>query len=269
MEQALIREARALNTLGDYLAARDIPALTREALMAHTGAPQVDLLILFGGSIPYGCELAAQAYRAGMARRMAIVGGEGHTTPFLRAHLKRRMPSLEVEGRMESDVIAGYLGAQFGLRREELLLEDRSTNCGENVHFALEMVKRAGLRPESLLILQDSSMQRRMDATFRRVWTQWPVKLINYAAYRAHVVAQEGGLAFAPPVPWGMWSMERYITLLMGEIPRLRDAPEGYGPRGRDFIAHVDVPQEVLDAFELLKERHGDQVRPPWARENA
>lgn len=45
-----------------------------------------------------------------------------------------------------------------------------------------------------------------------------------------------------------MWDVRRYATLLMGEVPRLVDDERGYGPRGRGFIAHVDVPDEVRAA---------------------
>ena len=62
----------------------------------------------------------------------------------------------------------------------------------------------------------------------------------------------------------GMWSMERYITLLMGEIPRLKD--EGYGPLGKDFLAHVEIPEEVLSAFEALKAEDSGLIRPAEAR---
>ena len=58
-----------------------------------------------------------------------------------------------------------------------------------------------------------------------------------------------------------MWEMERYVSLLMGEIPRLGDDENGYGPSGRDFIAHVEIPEEVRHAFEELKKRYGDHVR--------
>lgn len=39
----------------------------------------------------------------------------------------------------------------------------------------------------------------------------------------------------------------------MGEIPRLRDDADGYGPNGRGFIAHVDIPPEVEAAFAELR----------------
>jgi magnesium chelatase family protein len=38
--------------------------------------------------------------------------------------------------------------------------------------------------------------------------------------------------------------------LLLGEVPRLRDAPGGYGPSGAGFIAHVDIPAAVAAAHE-------------------
>lgn len=59
----------------------------------------------------------------------------------------------------------------------------------------------------------------------------------------------------------GNVDMDRYITLLMGEIPRLSDTPDGYGPAGKNFIAHVDIPPEVAEAFSELKKEYGGMVR--------
>ncbi|HED9548203.1 TPA: YdcF family protein, partial [Klebsiella pneumoniae] len=36
--------------------------------------------------------------------------------------------------------------------------------------------------------------------------------------------------------------------------PRLQDTPEGYGPRGKDFISHVTFPPEIRDAWRQLRE---------------
>ena len=52
-----------------------------------------------------------------------------------------------------------------------------------------------------------------------------------------------------------------YVNLLMGEIPRLTDDENGYGPCGKNFIAHVDVPEEVRCAFEQLKTVYGLETR--------
>ncbi len=36
--------------------------------------------------------------------------------------------------------------------------------------------------------------------------------------------------------------MGRYLALLLGELPRLLDNAQGYGPNGKGFITHVDFP---------------------------
>lgn len=47
----------------------------------------------------------------------------------------------------------------------------------------------------------------------------------------------------------------------MGEIPRLTDNIEGYGPKGKDYIAHVDIPIEVEKAFAELKREYAGMIR--------
>ena len=58
-----------------------------------------------------------------------------------------------------------------------------------------------------------------------------------------------------------MWNMDRYLELLMGEIPRLRDDRQGYGPNGQGFIAHVDIPESVQKADEALRKELGLATR--------
>ena len=72
--------ARAINTLADFLGMRDAEELTPSALLSCLGRPQADVMVLFGGSILAGGDVLARAMRSGVARRYAIVGGEGHTT---------------------------------------------------------------------------------------------------------------------------------------------------------------------------------------------
>ena len=47
----------------------------------------------------------------------------------------------------------------------------------------------------------------------------------------------------------------------MGEIPRLSDDGKGYGPKGKNYIAHVDILEEVRNAFEDLKSVYGEKTR--------
>jgi len=59
----------------------------------------------------------------------------------------------------------------------------------------------------------------------------------------------------------GVWDVDRYISLLLGEIPRLRDDEGGYGPAGKNFIDHIDVPAEVEEAHARLAQRYPQLLR--------
>ena len=58
-----------------------------------------------------------------------------------------------------------------------------------------------------------------------------------------------------------MWDIDRYLTLLLGDVQRLSDNEDGYGPKGKGYIAHVDVPEEVEKVFVDLKKEFEDKVR--------
>ena len=112
-------------------------------------------------------------------------------------------------------------------------------------------------------------MQRRMDATWQRQVCDRPrfsaTRVLNWASYQAELTAGEGGLTWAK-APEGIWSIDKYLQLLMGEVARLTDDAQGYGPNGRDFVVHVEVPSEVTDACERLKTLLGGEGRPPDER---
>ncbi|GAA0070988.1 hypothetical protein UT300003_25120 [Clostridium sardiniense] len=55
--------------------------------------------------------------------------------------------------------------------------------------------------------------------------------------------------------------MNRYLSLIMGEIPRLLDNKEGYGPNGRGFIVHVEISKNVLKSYERLKIDYNNFIR--------
>ena len=102
-------------------------------------------------------------------------------------------------------------------------------------------------------------MQRRMAAGLKK-YVKDDVTIINYATYCAKVLNQGEKLVFEENIH-GMWTIERYVNLLMGEIPRLSDDENGYGPNGKNYIVHVDIPKNVKVAFEELKMVFGSETR--------
>ncbi len=247
----------AVNTLGRFCARRDIEALDGDSLFRQYGIRKVDVMVLFGGSILAGGDLFAKAIRDEIAGTYVIVGGEGHTTETLRRQVNREYPSIETAGLSEAETFQRYLQHVYGCRAD--YLETGSTNCGNNITNLLALLEEHRVRYDSIILCQDATMQVRMDAGMRK-YTAGRVRIINYASYAATVCEGENGLSYAEEIH-GMWDIDRYISLLMGEIPRLTDDANGYGPRGKQFIAHVDIPDEVRSAFERLKTVFGKQVR--------
>lgn len=240
--------ADAINCLGSFCGRRDLFALTPAALERKIGQPQADVMVLFGGSILSGGDLFAAGMRQGVAKRCVIVGGEGHTTQALRNEIGRACPGMKTAGLSEADLFAGYLWRRYGLAADAL--ERESTNCGNNITLLLRLLVQRRIPFGSVIMIQDATMQARMDAGLRKYAPQGCTP-INYAAYAARVTVQDGCLAYETPIP-GMWTMDRYVSLLLGEIPRLADDAQGYGPRGKNYIAHVDIPSDVFAAHARL-----------------
>jgi uncharacterized SAM-binding protein YcdF (DUF218 family) len=243
------RTVDSVNTLVRFCARRDVPALTRAALRS-VGAAPADVAILFGGTIVAGADVFADAMRAQVAARYMIVGGQGHTTAALRSSLRQRMGWTDAGSSTEAALLDRYLRERHGLAAE--LLEHDSTNCGANARNAVALLRARRLPHGRLILVQDATMQQRMDAAFR-LHVNPATQLINYASHQTTVTLTDGRLTYPAP-PEEMWPVDRYVTMLMGEVPRLTDDARGYGPAGRGFIAHVDVPPEVWRAFTCLRE---------------
>jgi uncharacterized SAM-binding protein YcdF (DUF218 family) len=255
----LHKMAENINIVSNFLGKRDIDTLSSHELEEKFKISQTDLLILFGGSIAYGCDVVGQAVSNNIAKNTMIVGGEGHTTESLRRTIHNAFPEIETTGKMEADIMSEYINRKYDI--DNILIERHSTNCGNNITYALDVMKQHNLSPSNIIIVQDSTMQLRMEAGFRKYLQDSNVKVINFASYKVRVEVKGNKLVIDPPDIWGMWDMERYISLLMGEIPRLLDDRHGYGPNGKNYIAHVDIPAHVLNAYEQLKVEYGSLIR--------
>ncbi len=248
--------AQCINTLGVFCGRRDIPSLTPHDLKKKYGFEQADIMVLFGGSILCGGDVLANAMQNRIAKKYIIVGGAGHTTETLRIKMHEQFPEVETAGLPEAKVFANYLKFKYNLEPD--YLECNSTNCGNNITYLLDLLEEHHIVYNSIILCQDATMQLRMAVGLRKYTPD--VTIINYAAYCVYAAVRDDKLAYAE-VPWGMWDMERYIALLAGEISRLSDDTNGYGPKGKNYIVHVEVPREVRNAFKSLKEKYGDIVR--------
>ena len=253
----LENDAKNINMLGAFCGKRDVPELTSEQLFKKYGFKQADVMVLFGGSILCGGNVLAEAMQKHIAKKYVIVGGAGHTTETLRIRMHDAFPMIETNGLPEAEVFDKYL--QYQYRLEVDFLECRSTNCGNNITYLLDLLRENNVDFKSIILSQAATMQHRMEAGLKK-YAGNDVQIINYAVYAVKVVVKNAKLSYEQDI-WGMWEMERYISLLMGEIPRLSDDENGYGPKGTNYIAHVDMPSEIRQAFYELCDKYSELIR--------
>lgn len=103
------RIADYINILGRFCGKRDISYLNTEELERKYNISQVDVMVLFGGSIICGGDVLAKAMKNNIAKKYIIVGGAGHTTEALRIKMNREFPSVETNGLSEAEIFANYL----------------------------------------------------------------------------------------------------------------------------------------------------------------
>lgn len=254
------------NTLIPFLAKRDISSLTKSELQKGYNIPHADLMILLGNSSLYVAEQAAKAYQQGLAKELMICGGLGHSTIYLEENIKRhpKYKDIPVGGRAEADMLKAIFVKHWQIQESSIMLENQSTNCGSNASEAYQVLARLQKNPKTILLLQDPVLQRRSQASFEKVWKKnkgEAVQFISYAAFIPTLKLNAGGFTYTNEGHSEFCGIERLLSLVMGEIPRLRNDENGYGPRGKGFISAVEIPAEVEAAYEELAVQYPEYVR--------
>lgn len=241
-----------INEISKFLAVRDIPQLNSFELEKVFGINKVDVVVLLGNAIPYTIDCAANAYKNKLCDKILINGGIGHSTEILRKQIRKdnRFEFISVDNRAEADIFFDIMTQIYKIPEHKIIIENRSTNCGDNAIKAVELLSELHTKYSSLLLVQDPTMQLRTYASFKKIINGEKVKLINFAPFIPEV---NDDLKLINRDIDGIWDEKRFIELIMGEIPRLKDDVNGYGPRGKNFIAHVEVPSEIEDCYNKLK----------------
>jgi uncharacterized SAM-binding protein YcdF (DUF218 family) len=190
--------------------------------MHHVLEPADAILVLCSHDIAVA-ERGAQLFLDGWAPLLIFSGGQGAITKRLWSE-------------PEADRFA-RIAIDRGVPAESILIENRSTNTGENVEFTRRLLAERGLDPSTLILVQKPYMERRSYATFMK---RWPEK-------RAIVTS--------PPAPFQEYlarysndalSEDDVVGIMVGDLQRIRDYP------ARGFQIPQDIPADVWDAFEEL-----------------
>ncbi len=248
----------AINILGQWLARNDFTETPR--------AEDADLIVLAGNAVIPAIDAAFQ-YAASSELPLLITGGIGHSTTYLYGAIAAhpRYNTLPTTGRAEAAILKDIATTFWKVPADKIIIEQKSTNCGENARFAKQVMAEQGLKPQRVVLIQDPTMQRRTLATFERAWQGEALQPLwrSWPGFQPVVESDARVTRFTPQVK-GLWPVARYIALILGELPRLRDDAQGYGPKGRDFITHTEIPAQVTEAWRQLQ---NDAAVAEWTSE--
>src|SRR5919106_789700 len=71
----------------------------------------------------------------------------------------------------EADQFA-RIAIAMGVPAERVLIENRSTNTGENILFTKQLLLERQLDPQKFIVVQKPYMERRSYATFKKLWPE-------------------------------------------------------------------------------------------------
>jgi uncharacterized SAM-binding protein YcdF (DUF218 family) len=189
--------------------------------LGHELAP-ADVILVLGSNDVRVAEHGARLFLRGLAPVMVCSGNVGRLTA----------------GTFEKSEAETFADAavRFGVPREAILLERRSTNTGENIDFSRALLAARGLHPSRVIVVQKPYMERRAWATFKRRWPEPELQITS------------------PPIPYDQYPTpeiprDLVIDILVGDVQRIRV----YAEQG--FQIPQPMPPEVWSAWEELVAR--------------
>jgi uncharacterized SAM-binding protein YcdF (DUF218 family) len=178
-----------------------------------------DCILVLGSHDLRVAERGAELYLQGFAPVLIFSGGLGNFTK-------------EMWDESEADKFAA-VAVKLGVPHDAILIENRSTNTGENILFTQQLLKENGLDPESFIVVQKPYMERRSYATFKK---HWPGKKL---------------IVTSPQISFDEYHndeipLEKVINIMVGDLQRIKIYPE------KGFQIFQKIPGDVWQAYEQL-----------------
>jgi uncharacterized SAM-binding protein YcdF (DUF218 family) len=188
----------------------------------HQLAP-ADVILVLCSHDTRVAERGAELLLDGYAPLLIFSGGQGAIT--------RRLWN-----EAEADRFA-RVAVDMGVPPAAILVENRSSNTGENVTFTRRLLAERGLDPHTFILVQKPYMERRSYATFRR---QWPEKAVMVTSPRVsfdEYLREYSNAALSP---------HEVISIMVGDLQRIQRYPQ------LGYQIPQDIPPEVWEAYEGL-----------------
>lgn len=165
---------------------------------------------------------AAELFKKGKAKFIVCTGGFGKITKSL-------------WGISEAEKYADIC-IQNGVPEDKIIIENKSSNSGENFIFSKKILEEKEIKVNSGLIVSKTYLSRRAIATAKKQWSQ-----IDWFIESPQIVFEK---YFNDEVPF-----ERMVNLMVGDLQRLKT----YSDKG--FQVSVDIPEDINKAYLYLISR--------------
>jgi uncharacterized SAM-binding protein YcdF (DUF218 family) len=172
----------------------------------------------------------AELFLQGWAPLLMFAGGRGAITRHLWSE-------------PEADRFA-RIAIEMGVPADKMLIENRSTNTGENIRFAKALLAARAIDPQRFILVQKPYMERRSFATFRQVLPEKEVCVTSPPASFDEYLREGSHDALSP---------DEVISIMVGDLQRIRLYP------AKGFQIHQDIPDDVWRAYEELVAAGYDQ----------
>lgn len=187
---------------------------------------KADCILTLGSHDLRVADRAADLYLQGLAPLLIFSGGLGNFTQ-------------DMWTTSEADLFA-EIAIKRGVPEESILIENKSTNTGENIAFTQALLDAGNIHPESFIVVQKPYMERRSYATFKK---HWPDK---------EVMVTSPEISFEE-YPTEEIPLERVINIMIGDLQRIKVYPE------KGFQIEQEIPDDVWQAYEKLIDMGFDQ----------
>jgi len=193
--------------------------------MNHSLA-KADCIFALGSHDLRVADRAAELYLEGWAPLVIMSGGLGNFTQ-------------DMWTESEADKFAA-IAIKKGVPEQAILVENRSSNTGENILFTQQLLLQNGLNPQHFIVVQKPYMERRSYATFKK---HWPDKKLLVTSPQ---------IAFED-YPTDEIPLERVINIMVGDLQRIHLYP------AKGFQVYQEIPTDIWTAFERLVQLGFDQ----------
>lgn len=188
----------------------------------HQDVEVADVIIVLGSHDTRVAERGAQLFLDGMAPKILFSGGLGRLTA-------NNWTDPEAE-------IFSKIAINMGVPKSAILIENKSTNTGENISFSMILLEEHGIMPKSVILVHKPYMERRQFATWMKLFPDIKACItspqISYENY-----------------PNDLISKDDMINIIVGDTQRVKL----YSEKG--FMIDQQIPTNVWDAYQELVRR--------------